>query len=171
MPRHITGIAVLTGYIFCLKFFLCDHLSPSKELVNSLLSYTIIRMLTSTLLLLSLSLGTGKAVSIHDSTSQDAGLQTTDCQLRCPKSTDLKKVILPAITQIQHETGEWENVLECWSVDTTTTNMPGVDNAFRLDWEGGFDAAYQYIFYGPSFMPPHTTPEPSLAIMSAGIGT
>ncbi|KAI0872296.1 hypothetical protein GGS24DRAFT_21431 [Hypoxylon argillaceum] len=127
-------------------------------------------MLTSTLLLLSLSLGTGKAVSIHDSTSQDAGLQTTDCQLRCPKSTDLKKVILPAITQIQHETGEWENVLECWSVDTTTTNMPGVDNAFRLDWEGGFDAAYQYIFYGPSFMPPHTTPEPSLAIMSAGIG-
>ncbi|KAI0437519.1 hypothetical protein F4803DRAFT_538403 [Xylaria telfairii] len=99
-----------------------------------------------------------------------AGLDNTDCQLRCPKSPKLNQVILPAITHAQLETGEWENILECWSVNTTTTNMPGIDNAYRLDWEEGFDAAYQYIFYGPSFMPPHTTPEPSLAIMSAGIG-
>ncbi|RYC60406.1 hypothetical protein CHU98_g5810 [Xylaria longipes] len=126
-------------------------------------------MLTAILLLLSLSLATGKTTSAHGPRSYEAGLDATDCQLRCPKSTELRQVILPAITQIQHETGEWENILECWSVDTTTTNMPGVDNAFRLDWEKGFDAAYQYIFYGSSFMPPHSTPEPSLAIMSAGI--
>ncbi|KAI1132518.1 hypothetical protein F5Y10DRAFT_209127 [Nemania abortiva] len=124
-------------------------------------------MLAATLLLLSLSLVTGKATSKRDPNS---GLDTADCQLRCPKSTSLNQIILPAITQKQHETGEWENVLECWSVDTTTTDMPGVDNAFRLDWEGGFDAAYSYIFYGSSFMKAHSTPEPSLAIMGTGIG-
>ncbi|KAI1746542.1 hypothetical protein F4782DRAFT_524099 [Xylaria castorea] len=127
-------------------------------------------MLTATLLLLSLSLATGKTTGTQRPPSYEVGLDTIDCQLRCPKSTELSQVILPAITHIQHETGEWENVLECWSVNTTTTNMPGVDNAFRLDWEEGFDAAYQYIFYGSSFMPSHPTPEPSLAIMSAGIG-
>ncbi|KAI0465608.1 hypothetical protein F4859DRAFT_500360 [Xylaria cf. heliscus] len=127
-------------------------------------------MLPVTLLLLPLFLPTGKATSIPGPPSNGAGLDTTDCQLRCPKSTNLNQVILPAITHIQHRTGDWENILECWSVNTTTINMPGIDNAFRLDWEEGFDAAYQYIFYGPSFMPPHSTPEPSLAIMSAGIG-
>ncbi|KAI0449722.1 hypothetical protein F5B21DRAFT_493369 [Xylaria acuta] len=124
-------------------------------------------MLTTILMLLSLSLAQGKTTNIP---SYEDGLDTTDCQLRCPKSTEFNQVILPAITHIQHETGEWENILECWSVSTTTINMPGIDNAFRLDWEKGFDAAYQYIFYGPSFMPSHSTPEPSLAIMSAGIG-
>ncbi|KAI1746120.1 hypothetical protein F4680DRAFT_11419 [Xylaria scruposa] len=127
-------------------------------------------MLRAALLPLVLSLATGKTTSTQGPPSYEAGLDATDCQLRCPKSTKLSQVILPAITHIQRETGEWENILECWSVNTTTTNMPGVDNAFRLDWEGGFDAAYQYIFYGTSFMPSHPTPKPSLAIMSAGIG-
>ncbi|KAI0856000.1 hypothetical protein F4860DRAFT_494718 [Xylaria cubensis] len=127
-------------------------------------------MLTAALLFLSLSLAIGTTISTHGPSSYETGLDATDCQLRCPKSTDLRQVILPAITHIRHETGEWENILECWSVNTTTTNMPGVDNAFRLDWEEGFDAAYQYIFYRSSFMPSHPTPEPSLAIMSAGIG-
>ncbi|KAI0194247.1 hypothetical protein F4808DRAFT_338350 [Astrocystis sublimbata] len=97
-------------------------------------------------------------------------LQATDCQLRCPQSVLPDQVILPAITDARRETGEWENVLECWSVDTTTTNMAGIDNAYRLDWKEGFDATYQYIFTGPSYMGPHTIPEPSLAIMSAGVG-
>ncbi|KAJ2971302.1 hypothetical protein NUW58_g9453 [Xylaria curta] len=48
--------------------------------------------------------------------------------------------------------------------------MPDIDNAFRLNWENGFDAVYQYVFYGPSFMPSHPAPEPSLIIMSAGLG-
>lgn len=101
----------------------------------------------------------------------ETGLDNTDCQLRCPKSADLTQVILPAITHVKHKSGEWENILECWSINTTMFNMPGVDNAFRIDWEKGFDATYQYIFYDESYMPPHSTPEPSLAIMSAGIGT
>ncbi|TRX91017.1 hypothetical protein FHL15_007999 [Xylaria flabelliformis] len=100
----------------------------------------------------------------------EAGLDATDCQLRCPRNADLPRVILPAITHVKHRSGAWENVLECWSINTTTLNMPGVDNAFRVDWEKGFDATYQYIFYDESYMPPHSTPEPSLAIMSAGIG-
>ncbi|KAI0505626.1 hypothetical protein F5B22DRAFT_651560 [Xylaria bambusicola] len=118
-------------------------------------------MLTAIFLLSSLALATRKLID---------GLDDTDCQLRCPKSADRQQVILPAITQVQHKTGEWENILECWSVKTTTPYMPGVDNAFRINWESGFDALYQYIFYDTSFMPPHSTPEPSLAIMSAGIG-
>lgn len=120
-------------------------------------------MLTTAFLLASLSLALGKAT--------EAGLEGTDCQLRCPLSTVPGKVILPAITQTQHEAGDWENFLECWSVNTTTTHMPDVDNAFRLNWEKGFDAVYQYVFTGPSFMPSHPAPEPSLIIMSAGIGT
>ncbi|TGJ75890.1 hypothetical protein E0Z10_g10943 [Xylaria hypoxylon] len=108
--------------------------------------------------LLSLAEG-GTASSIH-----------ADYQLRCPKSTKPNRVTIPAITQIQQDSGEWENILECWSVNTTTINMPDIDNAFRLDWENGFDAAYQYIFYEPSFMPAHPAPKPSLIIMSVGIG-
>ncbi|KAI1261352.1 hypothetical protein F5Y18DRAFT_202702 [Xylariaceae sp. FL1019] len=102
--------------------------------------------------------------------SYTEGLEETDCQLKCPQSNDAGRVILPAITQTQRDSGEWENILECWSVDTLTVNMPDVENAFRLDWEKGFDATYQYIFNGPSFMPAHPAPEPSLIIMSAGIG-
>ncbi|KAK5637161.1 hypothetical protein RRF57_012874 [Xylaria bambusicola] len=127
---------------------------------DPIVTRSIAKMLTAIFLLSSLALATRKILT---------GLDDTDCQLRCPKSADLKQVILPAITHIQHKTGEWENILECWSVNTTTFNMSGVDNAFRVDWEGGFDATYQYIFYDTSFMPPHSTPEPSLAIMSAGI--
>ncbi|KAI1172121.1 hypothetical protein F4777DRAFT_562968 [Nemania sp. FL0916] len=127
-------------------------------------------MVPATLLLLSLPFATGKTTFTSGPSGHKGGLDTTDCQLRCPKSNELNHVVLPAITHVRHKTGKWENTLECWSVNTTTFNMPGVDNAFRLDWEKGFDAAYQYIFYGVSFMPAHSTPEPSLAIMSAGIG-
>lgn len=103
--------------------------------------------------------------SIHD-----AGLNNKDCQIQCPPTSEHDRVILPAITQRQHESGEWENILECWSLNTTTSHMPDINNAFRLNWEGGFDAVYQYIFSGPSFMPAHPAPEPSLIIMSSGIG-
>ncbi|KAI1111366.1 hypothetical protein F5Y14DRAFT_315178 [Nemania sp. NC0429] len=123
-------------------------------------------MLTAAFFLASLSVALGKATGAP----YTAGLESTDCQLRCPLSTVPGMVILPAITQKQHDTGDWENFLECWAVNTTTTHMPDVDNAFRLNWEKGFDATYQYVFTGPSFMPSHPAPEPSLIIMSAGIG-
>lgn len=97
-------------------------------------------------------------------------LATEDCQIRCPTSTDPAQVVLPALTQFKNASGHWENTIECWQVDTISTSLPGIDNAFRIDWEGGFDAAYQYIFYGQSFMPAHPAPEPSLILMSAGIG-
>ncbi|KAB2573242.1 hypothetical protein DBV05_g8053 [Lasiodiplodia theobromae] len=97
-------------------------------------------------------------------------LEIEDCQIRCPTSTDPGQVVLPALTQFKNASGHWENTIECWQVDTISTNLPGIDNAFRIDWEGGFDAAYQYIFYGQSFMPAHPAPEPSLILMSAGIG-
>jgi hypothetical protein len=128
-------------------------------------------MLTAYLLVASLPYAMGIITGAPGASSHAVGLDNTDCQLTCPKSTELGQVILPAITQIQHKTGDWENFLECWSVNTTTIDIPDVDNAFRLDWEKGFDAVHQYIFYGPSFMPSHPAPEPSLVIMSAGIGT
>lgn len=99
------------------------------------------------------------------------GLEAEDCQIRCPLSTEPGQVVLPALTQYKNASGEWENTIECWQVDTVSTELPGIDNAFRLDWEGGFDAAYQYVFYDQSFMPAHPAPEPSLIVMSSGIGT
>ncbi|EKG13233.1 hypothetical protein MPH_09513 [Macrophomina phaseolina MS6] len=98
------------------------------------------------------------------------GLEAEDCQIRCPLSTEPGQVVLPALTQYKNASGEWENTIECWQVDTVSTELPGIDNAFRLDWEGGFDAAYQYVFYDQSFMPAHPAPEPSLIVMSSGIG-
>ncbi|CAP61377.1 uncharacterized protein PODANS_4_200 [Podospora anserina S mat+] len=100
------------------------------------------------------------------------GQETTDCQIRCPKSAHPSKVILPALTQAKNTTtGEWENTLECWSIDTVDPDLTDIDidNAIRLHWEGGFDKAYQYIFHGDSYMPAHPAPEPSLILMSAGI--
>jgi hypothetical protein len=110
------------------------------------------------------------AASLTQQTDNLPGLDSTDCQILCPRSADRGEAILPAITQIQKDSGDWENVLECWSVKTVTPEMPDVGNAFRLDWEEGFDAVYQYAFDGPSFMPSHPAPEPSLIIMSSGIG-
>ena len=100
----------------------------------------------------------------------DPHLDTMDCQIRCPRSTDPNKVILPALSQKVNASVFAENILECWQVDSVSTSLPGILNAFRIDWEGGFDAAYQYIFTGPSFMPSHPAPEPSLIVMSSGIG-
>lgn len=105
-----------------------------------------------------------------DKSDTHAGLADQDCQISCPQSTDPSKIILPAISEIQNATGYWENVLECWQVDTISTALPGIDNAYRLDWEGGFDIGYQYIFSGESFMKAHSTPVPSLIVMSSGIG-
>ncbi|KAI1381060.1 hypothetical protein F4677DRAFT_441392 [Hypoxylon crocopeplum] len=127
-------------------------------------------MLTLRLFLTSLPLAWAQTTAQRSSIPDDTGLQGKDCQIQCPRSSEQGLVVLPAITQIQNESGKWENILECWSVNTTTVNMPDIDNAFRLDWEKGFDAVYQYVFYGPSFMPAHPAPEPSLIIMSAGIG-
>ncbi|KAK0669801.1 hypothetical protein QBC41DRAFT_318896 [Cercophora samala] len=101
------------------------------------------------------------------------GLESTDCQIRCPKSANPRKVIIPALTQAKNATtGEWENTLECWSIDTVDPDLTDleIDNAIRLNWEEGFDKAYQYIFHGDSYMPAHPAPEPSLILMSAGIG-
>ena len=98
------------------------------------------------------------------------GLEDTDCQLRCPQSSYPGRLVLPAITQFKNGAGEWENTLECWEIDNISTDVEGIDNAFRLDWEGGFDAAYQHVFYDQSFMPAHPAPEPSLIVMSSGIG-
>jgi hypothetical protein len=55
-------------------------------------------------------------------------------------------------------------------VDSISTVLPGIDNAYRLDWEDGFDLGYQYIFYGESFMQAHSTPVPSLIVVGGGIG-
>ncbi|KAK0702429.1 hypothetical protein B0T21DRAFT_378593 [Apiosordaria backusii] len=101
------------------------------------------------------------------------GLESTDCQIRCPKSSNPGKVVMPALTQAKNATtGEWENILECWSIDTVDPDLTDIeiDNAIRLNWEGGFDKGYQYIFYGDSYMPAHPAPEPSLILMSAGVG-
>ena len=100
----------------------------------------------------------------------DPRLDTMDCQIRCPRSSDPVKVILPALSQKVNASGVAENTLECWQIDFVSISLPGIQNAFRIDWEGGFDAAYQYIFTGPSFMPSHPAPEPSLIVMSNGIG-
>ena len=100
----------------------------------------------------------------------DPRLDTMDCQIRCPRSSDPIKVILPALSQKVNASGFAENTLECWQIDFVSTSLPGIQNAFRIDWEGGFDAAYQYIFTGPSFMPSHPAPETSLIVMSSGIG-
>ena len=113
---------------------------------------------------------------LHTSSSppqppHENALPKQDCTIRCPPaSPDGGKIVLPALTQTRNSTGQWENTLECWAVDTVETEVPGIDNAFQLQWEGGFDAAYQYVFYGPSFMPPHPAPEPSLIVMGSGIG-
>ncbi|KAK4196461.1 hypothetical protein QBC40DRAFT_351781 [Triangularia verruculosa] len=101
------------------------------------------------------------------------GLESNDCQIRCPKSSNPGKVVMPALTQAKNATtGEWENILECWSIDNVDPDLTDIeiDNSFRLKWEDGFDKAYQYIFYGDSYMPSHPAPEPSLILMSAGIG-
>lgn len=102
---------------------------------------------------------------------EDPRLDATDCQIRCPQSSNSQKIVLPALSQKVDASGLAENTLECWQIDSLSTSIPGIDNAFRLDWEDGFDAAYQYIFTGPSFMPSHPAPEPSLIVMSSGIGT
>ncbi|KAL2016717.1 hypothetical protein VTK56DRAFT_3146 [Thermocarpiscus australiensis] len=111
-------------------------------------------------------------INKHTPSFDEYDLERRDCQIRCPPSNPHKKrVVLPALTQIQNKTtGEWENVIECWAINTVVTPIPDVDNAFRLDWEGGFEAAYQYIFTGDSYMPAHPAPEPSLIIMAAGVG-
>lgn len=105
------------------------------------------------------------------SPSHHSGLSTEDCNIRCPQSSDPSRVILPAITDQKNATGDWENVLECWQVDTVSSSLPGIDNSYRLNWEGGFDLGYQYIFYSESFMRAHSTPEPSLIVVGGGIGT
>lgn len=110
------------------------------------------------------------ALAKTHSASSYPGLTDNDCQIRCPQSTDPAKVILPSIVSVQNATGDWENTLECWEVDSISTSLPGIDNAYRLDWEEGFDAGYQYIFYGESFMQAHSTPEPSLIVVGGGIG-
>lgn len=102
--------------------------------------------------------------------NDDSGLASIDCQIRCPHESERSQLVLPALSQRINASGHAENTLECWRIDTITTKLPGIDNAFRLDWEGGFDAAYQYIFTGPSFMPSHPAPEPSLIVMANGIG-
>lgn len=104
------------------------------------------------------------------SPSSFPGLSDEDCNIRCPQSNVSDRVVLPAITHQQNNTGHWENVLECWQIGTVTTKLPGIENSYRLDWEGGFDQAYQYIFHDQSFMQAHSTPEPSLIVMGSGIG-
>lgn len=104
------------------------------------------------------------------SSSSFPGLSGEDCNIRCPRSNVPDRVVLPAITHQQNTTGHWENVLECWQIGSVTTNLPGIENSYRLDWEGGFDLAYQYIFHDQSFMQAHSTPEPSLIVMGSGIG-
>lgn len=105
-----------------------------------------------------------------DGSVQGNDLVTSDCQIQCPQDDDSSKLVLPAITQRFNASGAAENILECWRINTLSTKLPGIDNAFRLNWEDGFDAAYQYVFTGNSFMPPHPAPAPSLIVMSSGIG-
>jgi hypothetical protein len=105
-----------------------------------------------------------------DASVQENGLASSDCQIQCPLDHDPFKLILPTITQSFNASGAAENILECWQINTLSTKLPGIDNAFRLNWEDGFDAAYQYVFTGDSFMPPHPAPAPSLIVMSSGIG-
>jgi len=102
--------------------------------------------------------------------SQAPGLSQNDCQTRCPPSTSPSHRILPAISQTQNTSGDWENILECWQVNSISTDLPGIDNAYRLDWETGFDAGYQYVFEGQSFMQAHSTPVESLIVVSGGVG-
>ena len=116
-----------------------------------------------------LSTVTGQPHKFEES-NKYPGLEDHDCQIRCPKSSDPSKVILPAISEIQNATGGWENIVECWQVASISTVLPGIDNAYRLDWEDGFDLGYQYIFYGESFMQAHSTPVPSLIVVGGGIG-
>ncbi|KAK4133847.1 hypothetical protein BT67DRAFT_477499, partial [Trichocladium antarcticum] len=106
--------------------------------------------------------GHATAVNGHDPVIDKYGLERTDCQIRCPRSSDDKRrVVLPALTQIRNKTtGEWKNAIECWPINTVSAPVPDVYNAFRLNWDGGFDVAYQYIFSGDSFMPAHPAPEP-----------
>ena len=124
-------------------------------------------MLNPIFFLACLSWGVAKAASTP---GHLGSLEDTDCQLKCPQSTVRGEIVLPSITQTRRDTGEWENILECWSIDTTTVDLPGIDSAFRLNWEGGFDAVYQYVFYEQSYMAPHPGPGSSLVIMASGIG-
>jgi hypothetical protein len=100
----------------------------------------------------------------------EENLEPTDCQIQCPRDSDPSKMVLPALSQAITSSGTVENTLECWRIDNVLTKIPDIDNAIRLDWEDGFDAVYQYVFDNPSFMPAHPAPEPSLIIMSSGIG-
>ncbi|KAI8630608.1 hypothetical protein F5Y19DRAFT_428329 [Xylariaceae sp. FL1651] len=127
-------------------------------------------MFTTPLLLATLSLLGAGTASETRSSKPPGGLATTDCQIRCPKTMGNGTIVLPAITHYKTKSGEWENTLECWTTNSTTKNIPEVGNGYRLHWEGGFDAAYQYVFFGDSFMPGHPAPAPLLAVMSAGAG-
>lgn len=112
----------------------------------------------------------GAKANIQNRLLGSNGLDSRDCQIRCPASRVPEQVVLPAITQFRNVSGQWKNTIECWRVDTVSSSVPGVENALRLNWEHGFDAAYQYMFYEQSFMPAHPAPEPSLIVMSSGIG-
>lgn len=135
---------------------------------------TITQALAQTALAALFLASVSHAVTKHEPVLDEHGLEKTDCQIRCPPSSpEKKRVVLPALAQVKNNaTGEWENVVECWAVSSNvvSNSVSDIDNVFRLNWEGGFDAAYQYIFTGDSFMPAHPAPEPSLIIMSAGAG-
>ncbi|KAG0634527.1 hypothetical protein HOY80DRAFT_1140606 [Tuber brumale] len=92
-----------------------------------------------------------------------------DYELRCPKSRDPHKMTLPAITQEVDSKGKATNILQCWEIDNVVPAVEGIEGASLVGW-GAFDAAYQYDFHEGFFMPPHPAPEPSLVLMSAGVG-
>jgi hypothetical protein len=53
---------------------------------------------------------------------------------------------------------------------TPGSDLPTVSDAYRINLEGGFDAALVYVFSGPGFEKLHRVEEPSLVLMGRGIG-